>query len=105
MKGNSCPKCGNPVIPFVRFLHEAEPYRTTCCQKCGAMLKRPWPSYVLMVGIIIAVTVSLFLGMADARVSFWIVWPAIVLWISCFTFITHYWLWRYIPWQLSENTK
>lgn len=106
MNGNICPKCGKHVMTYKRFLREAEPYKISACGNCGARLKRR-PRvylYLLFMCIILAgVSIPLFHAMADAHVSFWIIWPVTILWIACWTLLTNFLSWRFIGWVVVKE--
>lgn len=55
--GTVCPNCGQPVMPYKRFIREAEPTRISRCSHCNVELRRKRSVWVLLgvgVGILAA---------------------------------------------------
>ena len=106
MDGNICPKCGNAVMPYLRFIREAEPYKISLCASCGAKLKRSPKVYaylVLMIIILIAVSIPVFLGMAEAHMALWLTLLTAIAWLACWSVLINYLSWRYVGWMLVQH--
>ena len=55
--GTLCPNCGKPVMPYGRFLRQAEPYKISRCSNCDVELKRKKSVWLLLlVGAVILAT-------------------------------------------------
>jgi uncharacterized protein (DUF983 family) len=106
MKGNICPQCGKDVMPYSRFLREAEPYKISECGSCGVKLKRSrrvYP-YLIVMGIILAgVTIPLFLNIVKTQLTQWIIWIIVIIWLASWVIIVNYLSWRYIGWIIAEQ--
>jgi hypothetical protein len=46
--GTLCPQCGKPVMPYLRFFREAEPYKISRCSHCQVELKRNKVAWLLL---------------------------------------------------------
>lgn len=60
LTGTLCPQCGKPVMPYRRFLREAEPRRVSLCSNCGVALKRKHSVWWLLA--VSAVIVAVIIG-------------------------------------------
>ena len=101
MAAYDCPKCGNSVMTYGRFLREAEPYRTSSCGSCGAQLRRSPKVYLLLlvsVGVLAAIVAG-FLAALSQGLSIWWLVPLGVIW----TILTNYMGYRLIPWLPADN--
>jgi uncharacterized protein (DUF983 family) len=106
MNGNSCPKCNNPVMPYSRFIREAEPFKQSACGSCGVILKRSPKVYgylSIMLLILVGVSVPLFLGMAETRMAHWTMWGIAVIWLASWAVLVNFLSWRYIGWVVAEQ--
>jgi uncharacterized protein (DUF983 family) len=106
MRGNICPKCGKEVMPYSRFIREAEPYKVSACVSCNSKLRRSKfvYLYLLIMCTIMAVTsLPLFSFMSAVHVSYWIIWPVAIVWFSCWILLMNYLAWRIIGWVLVED--
>jgi uncharacterized protein (DUF983 family) len=105
MNGNICPKCGNPVMPYSRFIREAEPYKVSACGGCGVKLRRSPKVYIYLLIVLIivaAMTIGLFMGMVKTRMAHWIMWMFALLWLCSWVVLINYLSWRYIGWVIEE---
>ena len=106
MNGNICPKCGEPVMSYWRFLKEAEPYKLSKCGSCGVELRRSPKVYLFLLGMIIilvAVTTPMFLAIAALRISPFVAWATAIVWLlTCGLFINHL-SWRFIGWVAESH--
>jgi uncharacterized protein (DUF983 family) len=106
MNGNICPKCGNPVMPYKRFIREAEPYKISECGSCGVKLKRSPKVYAYLIIILIilaGITLPLFLGMKETSLEHWIMWSIAIVWFASWVVLINYLSWRYIGWVIAER--
>lgn len=106
MNGNICPQCGKDVMPYKRFLREAEPYKHSHCGSCNALLKRSPKVFLYLVFamiILAAISLPLLFGMMAAHLSYWIIWPVFIVWLACWVIVVNYLSWRYIGWVLVES--
>ena len=105
MNGNICPQCGKDVMPYSRFLREAEPYKLSACGNCGTKLKRSPKVYLFLLTMLVllaAISIPLFLGMVAAHLSSIIIWPTIIIWLICWVILVNYFSWRFIGWIIAE---
>jgi uncharacterized protein (DUF983 family) len=101
MKGNTCPNCSKPVMPYLRFLKEMEPRKTTSCNSCGAQLRLRTGVYgflIVMMIFLAVISVVPTIFMMKARVRFAVFWPTAVLWALLWALVTNYLSWRFIAW-------
>lgn len=108
MTGNVCPKCGKAVMPYSRFLREAEPYRISNCGSCGVKLRRSPKVYLLfpiMCIVLGLIGVPVFLQLTKAQVHNWISMIIIIVLLTGWTFLTNYLGWRFIGWVPLEDDK
>ncbi|MFH0992398.1 MAG: hypothetical protein V1799_20550 [bacterium] len=108
MRGNICPQCGKEVMPYRRFFREAEPYKVSQCGSCDTKLKRSPRVYLFLLFMCIVLTVisiPLVIAMVAAHTSFWIMWPALVLWAACWVLLINYSSWRYIGWVVVKDSN
>ena len=108
VNGNICPKCGNPVMPYSRFIREAEPYKISACGSCGVKLKRSpkvYPYLFIMIIVLVGLTIPLFLVMLEAHMAYWIMLSAAILLLAGWAVLVNYLSWRYIGWVWSEQKK
>jgi uncharacterized protein (DUF983 family) len=101
MKGNTCPTCNKPVMPYFRFLKEMEPRKTTTCGSCGALLRLRSGVYgflILMMVFLAVISVVPTIFMMKARVRFIVFWPSAVVWALLWSLVTNYLSWRFIAW-------
>lgn len=108
MTANICPKCRNAVMPYKRFLREAEPFRISACGNCGAQLRRSPKVYLLLLVMLIVLSLiglSVFLTIAKAEIPFWIVLAIAVVILAAWTLLTKYLSWRTIGWILVTDEK
>lgn len=106
MNANICPLCGKEVMPYKRFLREAEPFKTSACGSCGGKLKRSakvFPYLIGMMLVAVAIALPTFLAMANTTSSFWILTSAILLSMAGWIVLTNYVAWRIIPWVPAER--
>jgi uncharacterized protein (DUF983 family) len=109
MKGNICPKCGNAVMTYARFIREAEPYKTSKCGSCGTELRRSRNVYAylfvmcLLAGIAI---VPIFILSAKAQLSYWFTVSIALILVVGWIVLTNYLAWRLIGWVIvTEKGK
>ena len=106
MNGNLCPKCGNAVMPYKRFIREAEPYKTSNCENCGATLRRN-PTVFLFLFVMLVVLcidcLSVFFALTKAGASFWIILTVIIVTLAIWVVITNYLSWRFIGWIVADQ--
>jgi predicted RNA-binding Zn-ribbon protein involved in translation (DUF1610 family) len=106
IKGNVCPACGKEVMPYKRFIREAEPYKTSSCGSCGAPLRRS-PAVFLFLFVMIVVLcidcLSVFFALTKAGASFWIILAALTANLAIWVFITNYLSWRFISWIETDQ--
>jgi uncharacterized protein (DUF983 family) len=106
MNGNICPQCGKDVMPYSRFLREAEPYKISTCRNCNTKLKRSPRVYLyllIMCIILIAMSTPLFLAIEAAHISSIIFWLVLIVWLACWGLLINYLSWRYISWVVVEG--
>jgi uncharacterized protein (DUF983 family) len=106
MNGNICPNCGKPVMPYSRFIREAEPYKISECGSCSVKLKRSPRVYkylIFMFIIFAGVSIPLFLGMVQTYLSSWIMWSMAIIWFACWVVLINYLSWHYIGWVVVEK--
>ena len=92
-------------MPYRRFLREAEPFKVSNCGSCDARLKRSPKVFVyllLMLVVLAATSIPLFLGMVEARLSYWVIWPLTIVWLAAWVMLTNYLSWRYIGWVMTD---
>jgi hypothetical protein len=109
MNGNICPACGKPVMPYSRFLRQAEPYKLAECDSCGVKLRRSPRVYVyllVMFALLVVMSVRLMEGMAAAGYSEVLIWILAVPWLVCWVLLINYWSWRFIGWvEANKENK
>ncbi|MCX6122689.1 MAG: hypothetical protein NTX44_13850 [Ignavibacteriales bacterium] len=106
MKGNICPQCGKPVMPYGRFIREAEPYKVSNCGSCDTKLKRSPRVYLyllIMLVLLLAISFPLYYAMIAAAIAFSIIWPVMILWLFCWSILVNYFSWRSIGWVIADE--
>jgi hypothetical protein len=106
MNGNICPQCGKDVMPYGRFLREAEPYKISKCGNCNTKLKRSPRVYLcllIMLLILIAISLPLFHTMIAANISYAVICPVLIVFFICWVLLTNYLSWKYIGWAIAKN--
>jgi len=106
MNGNICPKCVKPVMPYWRFLREADPYKISACGNCGAKLKRSPRVYLYLLFMLIVMagaSFPLFLALLEAHVLIWIIGSVTIIWLACWVLLMNFLSWRLIGWVVAEN--
>ena len=106
MVANTCPVCGKDVMPYRRFIREAEPYKMSPCGNCGAKLRRSRKVYLflfVMMLFLAAIGTPLSFWLATNLRSFWIILTAIVLLCAVWVILTNYLAWRHIGWVPAEK--
>jgi len=104
MPANQCPKCGQAVMTYGRFLKEAEPTRISPCGSCGALLRRRKSVYLLLLImslLLIAGMLGLWLWPAPN-------WPRVtlgVLFLAAWTLLTNYLGWRLVGWMAVDEVR
>ena len=48
LSGTVCPSCNKQVMPYLRFLREAEPTKVSHCANCDVELKRRKSVWILL---------------------------------------------------------
>ncbi len=108
MGANVCPHCGKAVMPYGRFLREAEPYKVSACGSCGANLRRSpkvYPFLLIMVIVLCVIVFPLFFMLAKARISFWILGALLIVLLAGWTLLTNFLAWCLIGWVPETPTK
>jgi len=108
MNGNICPKCGNDVMSYKRFIREAEPYKISKCDSCGSSLRRSRKVYLyllLMMIPLVLIVLLAFITLTKSGTSFWIIISALILILAAWTLLTNYLAWRIIGWDLVVENK
>lgn len=108
MGANVCPHCGKAVMPYRRFLREAEPYKASACGSCGANLRRSPKGYLFLLIMLILLCASvlpLFSMLAKARISFWIIGALLIVLLAAWSLLTNFLAWRLIGWVPETPTK
>ena len=106
MNGNICPKCRKPVMPYRRFLKEAEPFKVSPCGSCGEKLKRSPRVFVyllVMLAILAGASIPLFIAMAELHYSTITIWSLAILWLATWVILINYLSWRFIGWVVAEQ--
>jgi len=106
MNGNICPKCGKEVMPYRRFIREAEPTKVSSCGSCNAKLRRSRFVYLyllIMCVILCAISLPLFNVVETAHISYWFIVPIAIIWFGCWVLFINYLSWRIIGWVLVED--
>ena len=60
--GTLCPNCGKPVMPYGRFLRQAEPLKISRCTNCDVELKRKKSVWILLIAGAIVLATMIGLG-------------------------------------------
>ena len=105
MAANVCPECGKSVMPYRRFLREAEPFKVSACESCGAMLRRSPKVYLLLVVMSVFLAViglGLFPLMAQAQAPAWIGIVLGVILVAVWILLTNYLGWRLVGWVKAK---
>ncbi|HEY6951489.1 MAG TPA: hypothetical protein VI758_03720 [Bacteroidota bacterium] len=109
MKGNICPKCGNAVMPYKRFIREAEPYKNSKCGSCGTELRRSRNVYAYLFIMCVLATVAIvpvLILSRSAQLSDWITIGITLALLLGWMLLTNYLAWRLIGWVVvGETTK
>lgn len=109
MNGNICPRCGKAVMSYKRFFREAEPSKISQCDNCGSNLRRSRNVYLyllLMIVIFCMIVLPVFVLLVNARTSFWIIYPSIIIIGAVWVGVINYLGWRLIGWVLvAEGGK
>jgi len=106
MNGNICPACGKLVMPYSRFIREAEPYKISACGSCGVKLKRSPRVYLylaVMCILLACLSIPLLIGMLKAKLGFLIIWGVTILWLACWVIVINYLAWLFIGWVSAEQ--
>ena len=106
MKANTCPQCGKDVMPYKRFLREAEPYKISECGSCGVKLRRSPRAYLylaVMMVVLVALSIPLILALFHVRATFWLFFPLVLVWLACWVLLTNYLGWRLIGWVVVDK--
>ena len=108
MNGNICPACGKLVMPYSRFIREAEPYKISACGSCGVKLKRSPRVYLYLAVkciLLACLSVPLLARMAKAKLGFWIIWVVTILWLAGWLIVINILAWLFIGWVPAEQEK
>lgn len=108
MNANICPECGKEVMPYRRFMLEAEPFKRSACGSCGAMLRRNPRVYFLLLVMGIAAGLGesfLMVRLLEAHVSNWINIAVGILFVSALAMLINYMGWRFIGWVHTGGDK
>ena len=108
MNGNICPACGKLVMPYSRFIREAEPYKISASGSCGVKLKRSPRVYLYLTVkciLLACVSVPLLARMAKAKLGFWIIWVVTILWLAGWLIVINILAWLFIGWVPAEQEK
>lgn len=108
MSGNICPQCGNAVMSYKRFFREAEPYKISECDGCASSLRRSPKVYAylfIMTVVLCIVVLPVLFMLAKAKISFWIIFPILIVVLAVWTILTNYLAWRFIGWVLVREEK
>jgi hypothetical protein len=106
MNANECPICGKEVMPYRRFIREAEPWKTSLCGSCGAKLRRSPKVFrflLLMMLPLAVVGIALFFWLTTMRLGYWANLTALLLLASVWTVLTNYLAWRHIGWVPAKE--
>ena len=100
--GTLCPNCGKPVMPYGRFLRQAEPYKISRCTNCDVELKRKKSVWLLLIvgAVVLATMIGLGIPFTFER------WGVVAA--SVFTFVVsvaavvtlNLWGWLFVGWDL-----
>ena len=95
-------------MSYKRFFREAEPYKISACDNCGTSLRRSRKVYLflfLMILPLCMIVLAVLFSMANARTSFWIIFPIIILMLAAWAVLTNYLAWRFIGWVLVAKNN
>ncbi|MFA6455714.1 MAG: hypothetical protein WCW40_02740 [Bacteroidota bacterium] len=101
MNPNICPHCGKEVMPYKRFLKEAEPFKISACGNCNTPLKRSPRVFLYLVGMMIALAViagPLVALLKSSHANGYVIWGLLILLLAFWVILTNYLSWRYIGW-------
>jgi len=108
MNANVCPVCGKEVMPYSRFIREAEPWKTSLCGSCGAKLRRNSKVFrflLLMMLPLAIVGLALFLLLTTMHLEYWLNLTALLLLAFAWTILTNYLAWRNVGWVPAKEEK
>ena len=108
MTGNICPKCRNAVMPYKRFLREAEPYKISACGSCGTRLRRSPKVYLFLFTMVVTLCViglAALFTVEKAHLPFWAVLVMTLLLLAGWTLLTSYLSWRIIGWIPADDEE
>ena len=100
--GTLCPNCGKPVMPYGRFLREAEPYKISRCANCDVELKRKKSVWLLLiVGAVVLATI-IGLGIPFTLERWGVVAASVFIFVVSVAAIgiLNLWGWLYVGWDL-----
>lgn len=105
--GTLCPNCGKPVMPYGRFLRQAEPTKISRCTNCDVELKRKKSVWLLLIvgAVVLATLVGLGIPFTFER------WGVVAA--SVFTFVVsvaaigilNLWGWLFVGWDLVAPSE
>ncbi len=109
MSANTCPVCGKEVMPYRRFIREAEPWKISLCGSCGTKLRRSRKVFLflfLMILPLAAIGGILSFKLVAMKSGFWIIVTTTLLLCSAWVILTNYLAWRLVGWiSVEKNIK
>jgi uncharacterized protein (DUF983 family) len=106
MTANTCPVCGKDVMPYRRFIREAEPWKISPCGSCGAKLRRSRNVFLfllLMMFPLAAIIAPLFLWLAKIQTAYWIILVVTLFLVVASTILVNYLAWRLVGWVTVDE--
>lgn len=105
LHGTLCPRCNKPVMPYLRFLREAEPYKLSKCSHCQVELKRKPIVWLLLLlgGTALAAVAALALPYVGSRWGVVGSASLVVLAVVTFTLVLNVCGWLFIGWNVASQ--
>ncbi len=106
MSGNVCPLCGKAVMPYSRFLREAEPYKVSPCGSCGANLRRSpvvWIYLLVMMAVVGLCSFLLGRNILFVQVPVWVGVTGLIVLMAGSVVLINYLAWRFVGWVPAEK--
>lgn len=105
--GTLCPSCGKPVMPYRRFLREAEPTRISRCSNCGVPLKRNRSVWLLLVASAAVAIPILIVGIPFilARWGGAVLLVAMILFTAVWTLVVNVCGWLFVGWHPADSAQ
>jgi hypothetical protein len=103
LSGTVCPSCNNEVMPFLKFLREAEPTKVSRCANCDVELKRRKSVWVLLAigGVLAAIVFRAAIQPIYNRFGIPLSFVFGMFLLAAFVLLIKLFGWLFVGWELA----